>query len=413
MIVFKKHRRKVDPVKQILARIDEKQSKTGLSLYSRTDVHEPAKEEVLPLVHPLSEATAVSSANSSFFPDLSAARQKARKRLNAGLQHAVDDSAQKAVQYMQAKADRQLNLTFPPAKSQGITAAGKQDRLGYAFSSWSDSPSAGVENLRYNSRTSLNPFGYNRRTLAFQPTSLNYVVEWPETWPLKIMSLGKGTGPAHRRKTKPKPKVHRKVHFETSSVSSNSRVISNKVFTENPDDPLPDQTKQVLPDIQSPLASVAVGSALQGPHVAECSTHSNHAEDLSQGWEHSCVDADRTMPSVEEGHYSDILRVYSDSSSISEGAFASVMEGRTAGKPHDAEDQQADSVPPCTPTPVKGETLDDASESILDSREGGGRGGEGKGGEVKVGNEQSHDQLMNIVTEIATETPEVDYMQDI
>lgn len=61
-------------------------------------------------------------------------------RLNAGLQHAVDDSDQKAALYMQAKADRQLNLTFPPAKSRGTTAAENQDRLGYAFSGWSDSP---------------------------------------------------------------------------------------------------------------------------------------------------------------------------------------------------------------------------------------------------------------------------------
>lgn len=402
MIVYKKHRRKVDPVKQILARIDEKQSKTGLSLYSRPDVHEPAKEDVLPLVHPLSEATSVSSKNSSFFPDLSAARQKAHRRLNAGLQHAVDGSDQKAVQYMQAKADRQLNLTFPPAKSQGITAAVNQDRLGYAFSGWSGSPSAGVENLRYNSRTSLNPFGYNRRTLAFQPTSLNYVVEWPETWPLKIMSLGKGTGPAYRRKTKPKPKARHRVHFETSPVPCTSRITSNKVSTENLDDTLQDQTKLVLPDIQSPSTSVTTGSTLQGPHVAECFIHNNHADDLSQGREHSYGDADRTMLSVGEGHNSDILRMYPDSSSISEDVFASVMEGKTAEEPDDAERQQAGSVPPCTPNPVKDEILDDAAESVVDSQ----------GGEGKVSNEQSQDRLLNFVTEIGTEKPAVDYMQD-
>ena len=61
-------------------------------------------------------------------------------RLNAGLQHAIDDSEHKAALYMQAKADKRLNLTFPPVKSQGTTAAVNQDRLGYSFSGWSDSP---------------------------------------------------------------------------------------------------------------------------------------------------------------------------------------------------------------------------------------------------------------------------------
>lgn len=60
----------------------------------------------------------------------------------------MDGSDQKAVQYMQAKADRQLNLTFPPAKSQGITAAVNQDRLGYAFSGWSGSP-VGIFDLHF------------------------------------------------------------------------------------------------------------------------------------------------------------------------------------------------------------------------------------------------------------------------
>ena len=61
-------------------------------------------------------------------------------RLNAGLQHAIDDSEHKTALYMQAKADKRLNLTFPPVKSQGTTAAINQGRLGYSFSSWSDSP---------------------------------------------------------------------------------------------------------------------------------------------------------------------------------------------------------------------------------------------------------------------------------
>lgn len=61
-------------------------------------------------------------------------------RLNAGFQHAIDDSEHKTALYMQAKADKRLNLTFPPVKSQGTTVALNEDRLGYSFSGWSDSP---------------------------------------------------------------------------------------------------------------------------------------------------------------------------------------------------------------------------------------------------------------------------------
>lgn len=113
------------------------------------------------------------------------------------------------------------------------------------------------------------------------------------------------------------------MHFETSPVPSNSRTISNRVSTQTLDDPVPDQTKQALPDIQNPSTSVAVGSALQGPHVAECPTHNNNAEVLSQG-----SYPDRTMLGVGEGLNSDISRVYSDASSISESAFASILEGK-------------------------------------------------------------------------------------
>lgn len=56
------------------------------------------------------------------------------------MQHAIDDSEHKTALYMQAKADRRLNLTFPPVKSQGMTSAANQDRLGYSFGGWSDSP---------------------------------------------------------------------------------------------------------------------------------------------------------------------------------------------------------------------------------------------------------------------------------
>lgn len=405
MIAYKKQRRKVDPVKQILARLDEKQNKSGLSLYSRTDVHEPAKEDVLPMVHPFNEATSVSSKNSSFFPDLSAARQKAHRRLNAGLQHAIDDSDQKAALYMQAKADKRLNMTFPPVKSQGMTAAMSQDRQGYAFSGWSDSPSAGVESFRHNHQTSMNPFGYSRRTLAFQPTSLNYVVEWPETWPLKIMSLSKGTGQPRRKKTKPKPKVYRRVHFQNSPAPCTSRHILKQPSTENAAVPLPDQSKQVLPEIHNPLTSAATGATLPQSPVIEDHIHKKEVEEFSQAREDLKENTHRNMLDVEERHSSDNPQVYSESSSISESNFARTFEAQTTGVPHDTENQQADSVPPCTPTPDKtaSKDLDDEQEDVVDSLED----------EDEEGNEDSHDLLMGIVSEIAAETPAVDYMQDI
>ena len=57
-----------------------------------------------------------------------------------GLKHAIDESDPKSTLYAQAKADRQLNLTFPPVKSHQITAPVTHGRQGYEFSGWSDSP---------------------------------------------------------------------------------------------------------------------------------------------------------------------------------------------------------------------------------------------------------------------------------
>lgn len=78
---------------------------------------------------------------------------------------------------------------------------------------------------------------------------------------------------------------------------------------------------------------------------------------------------------------------------------------QTTGGPHDTENQQADSVPPCTPTPDKtaSKNIDDEQEDVVDSLED----------EDEEGNEDSRDLLMGIVSEIAAETPAVDYMQDI
>lgn len=409
MIAYKKQRRKVDPVKQILARLDEKQSKSGLSLYSKNDVRKSAKEEVLPMVHPLNEANSVSSKSSPFFQDLSAARQKAHRRLNAGLQHAIDDSEHKAALYMQAKADGRLNLTFPPAKSQGMTAAANQDRLGYSFSGWSDSPSAGVENLRHNHNMSMNPFGYNRRTLAFQPTSLNYVVEWPETWPLKIMSLRKGAAVPHKKKTKTKPKVNRKVHFEKSPAPSTSsfgesRNISKQAATEAV---AYDQSKQVLRAMQNPAAT---GKVLPHSPIIEEPVDNRETEESPLMGQALGRNVSRNTLDIEERRSSEIPVVYSETSSLSESSYVDSSHDKLKRieVPDDTEKQQGDSttrlssVPPCTPTPsaikTEGTDVDNEPESGVD--------------EGEVEEEDSHSLLMGIVSQISSE-PAADYMKDI
>lgn len=409
MIAYKKQRRKVDPVKQILARLDEKQSKSGLSLYSKKDVHKSAKEEVLPMVHPLNEANSVSSKSSPFFQDLSAARRKAHRRLNAGLQHAIDDSEHKTALYMQAKADRRLNLTFPPVKSQGMTSATNQDRLGYSFSGWSDSPSAGVENLRHNHNMSMNPFGYNRRTLAFQPTSLNYVVEWPETWPLKIMSLGKGAAVPHKKKTKTKPKVNRKVHFEKSPAPSTSslRESSNTTKQAPTEAVAYDQSKQDLHSMKNPAAT---GKALPHSPIIEESVDNRETEESPLMGQALGGNVTRNTLDIEARRSSEIPVEYSDTSSLSESAYLDSFHDKlkTTEVPDDTERRQDDSttrlssVPPCTPTPVaiktEGTDVDNEPESGVDE------------GEVEEEDPQS--LLMGIVSQISSE-PAADYMKDI
>ena len=61
-------------------------------------------------------------------------------RLNAGLKHSIDESDRKAALYAQTKADRQLNLTFPPVNAHHKTGNVNHGRQSYAFSGWSDSP---------------------------------------------------------------------------------------------------------------------------------------------------------------------------------------------------------------------------------------------------------------------------------
>lgn len=416
MIAYKKHRRKVDPVKQILARLDEKQSKSGLSLYSRTDLHEPAKDGVLPVVQPVSGTTTGSAKGSKFFPDLSAARQKAQRRLNAGLKQSIHESNQKSVLFAEAKADRRLNLTFPPAgSSHQMAATVNHDRQSYAFGGWSDSPSAGVENLRNSHGTSMNPFGYSRRTLAFQPTSLNYVVEWPETWPLKIMSIGRGTGRLHKKKTKPKPQHIRKVHFENSPAPRSSPEGEKNYYSKisaaaGMATPSQNQSIQVLPDRQTPVTSLSTDMTI--PQSADIK---NIKQEKQDEWvpqrDEGVLDNVTADNSLEAGdiNSTEYARVYSDTSSLSESVYVREDNSKKTEIPDETETQQADntrkssSVPPCTPTPEGVENAPNCGES---------EGQDLQQPEEDGGDDDSKRVLMEIVSQIAAE-PEADYMQDI
>ncbi|XP_020611219.1 uncharacterized protein LOC110049741 isoform X2 [Orbicella faveolata] len=310
---------------------------------------------------------------------------------------------------MQAKADKRLNLTFPPVKSQGTNAAVNQDRLGYSFSGWSDSPSAGVENLRHNHNMSMNPFGYNRRTLAFQPTSLNYVVEWPETWPLKIMSLGKGTVVPHKKKTKTKPKVNRKVHFEKSPAPPTSPLgESRNIKKQAPTEAVAyDQSKQVLCQMKNPAAT---GTALPHSPIIEEPMDKREVEESPLTGQALEGNASSNILDIEERRSSEIPVEYSETSSLSESTYVDSFQDKlkTIEVPDDTGKQQDDSttrlssVPPCTPTPVpiktEGTDVDNEPESGVD--EGG------------VGEEDSQSLLMDVVSQIASD-PAADYMKDI
>ncbi|XP_068714767.1 uncharacterized protein [Montipora foliosa] len=399
MIAYKKQRRKVDPVKQILARLDEKQSKSGLSLYSRSNIHHSEKEDVLPVFQPSTSENAPNPSKSSgYFQDPSGARQRAHRRLNAGLKHSIDESHHKSALYTQAKADKRMNQTFPPAKSNAISALVYQRKESYSFGGWSDTPSAGVENIRNSHYTSMNPFGYNRRTLAFQPTSLNYVVEWPETWPLKIMSLNdKGTKRPNKTKQKVKPKALHRVQFKGSSASGSSPEFLSKkcsnLLSSGAFAPPENHSKQVLqgkPPAQSSMNTSVLQSLLserhkEGAHQQE--EFSLHIGDLKK------LPVPDNLIEVQDGKGLENARVHLDTSSSSES------EDKKTEVPDKTETQQAcnttkqSCLPSCTPTLASKE-----QDSASDVKSEGGEG--------------SQSLLMDIVSQIAAE-PVADYMQDI
>lgn len=387
MIAYKKQRRRVDPVKQILARLDEKQSKLGLSLYSRNSNVCSEKEDGLPVVQPFTEAASTSNKSSAYFQDLSVARQKVHKRLNAGLKHSMTESHHMS----QAKVNRQLNQTFPPTKSHETSALVNQRKESYSFSGWSDTPSIGVENIRNSHYTSMNPFGYNRRTLAFQPTSLNYVVEWPETWPLKIMSLnGKGTRRPYKKKEKTKHKVLPKVHFEGSSAPFPSPEVMSK---RNKKQATAEAVTAVPEKQVKQVSQSSENTSLSRSSVSDKQKGLAHVEELpSSGRDllaNNC-DSDNLL-AMEDGRCTENARVHQDMSHCSVGPEDKGIE--------ETENPQADnttrpsSVPPCSPTPFARELENDTAVKS-------------KGGECS----QSH--LNDIVSQIAAESGK-DYMQDI
>lgn len=409
MTAYKKRRRKGDPVKQILARLEEKQSKSGLSLYSRSEFHESSKDSGLPVVQPFNEATSTASKSTPFFSDVSAARQKAHRRLNEGLKQAIVEGDRKSAVYAKAKAEGRLNLTFPPVNSHEMAAPVNHRRQSYTFSGWSDNPSAGVENLRNNHYTSMNPFGYNRRTLAFQPTSVNYVVEWPETWPLKIMSLGKGNRGPYKKKEKVKPKVFRQVHFEGSPApctsldslaTRNAKQVSSELVAGPPDN----QSEQVLSEMQS--APLLAGTTHSQSLASDEARGDIQVEELPLKDEDLWENVAGNLLEGQDRNGAENQRVISDMSSLSEGVYVGTLNGETDEGPGEAESHQAgnttkvSSVPPCTPTPTS--STDDVPGDTKDSEEC-------EGG---VAEEESRSLLMDIVSQIAAENG-TDYLQDI
>ena len=121
-----------------------------------------------------------------------------------------------------------------------------------------------------------------------------------------------------------RPKVYRRVHFQNSPAPCTSRHILKQPSTENAAVPLPDQSKQVLPEIQNPLTSAATGATLLQSPVIEDHTHKKEVEEFSDLKENT----HRNMLDVEERHSSDNPQVYSESSSISESTFARTFEAQ-------------------------------------------------------------------------------------
>ena len=125
-----------------------------------------------------------------------------------------------------------------------------------------------------------------------------------------------------------RPKVYRRVHFQNSPAPCTSRHILKQPSTENAAVPLPDQSKQVLPEIHNPLTSAATGATLPQSPVIEDHIHKKEVEEFSQAREDLKENTHRNMLDVEERHSSDNPQVYSESSSISESNFARTFEAQ-------------------------------------------------------------------------------------
>ncbi|XP_048575295.1 uncharacterized protein LOC5503596 [Nematostella vectensis] len=256
MLAFnRKNPKNNDPVREILARIEEKQSKTGLSLFA------PHEENQTPLpsvdkTSAADENVSSASTKSSFFPDLKTAREKAQSRITANL------TSQQIVQppgYGSHKTKRvphhlpgnkksglNLNQTFPPSNMKASSVWG-DEKLNSLYNG--NALMMNKESIDIN----INPFGYNRKTLAFDNRNINYVVEWPETWPFKIMSFQKKQkkGKQQKKRITNQPSVPKELspvprpspsldEFSNEHIGSHARVLA-PVDPPNKPHPIPNK----------------------------------------------------------------------------------------------------------------------------------------------------------------------------
>ena len=121
--------------------------------------------------------------------------------------------------------------------------------------------------------------------------------------------------------------MYRRVHFENSpapctSPDGVSRNIAQQLPAKAAAEHSPDQSKQVLPEMQNPLKSATTGTAFPPSPVIEEPNHEEEAEELNplggQALEENSLS---NMLEVEERHSSENPRVYSETSSLSESAF--------------------------------------------------------------------------------------------
>jgi len=144
-------------------------------------------------------------------------------------------------------------------------------------------------------------------------------VEWPETWPLKIMSLDKRSAVSHKKKTKTKPKVNRKVHFEKTPVPQSSFLGESSNTTKQA------PTEQVLHEMQNPVAK---GTALPHSPIIEEPIDKREAEESTLVGQALEGNVNSNILDIEERHSSEIPILYSETSSLSETTFVDEFQDK-------------------------------------------------------------------------------------